>query len=226
MREAAHDAAIVDSALARCDLTHLAARPASSLSGGEQKRVAIARALAQEPKVLLLDEPGAFLDVRHQLDLHDLLVSEVKERRLGCLVVMHDLNLAAQYADRVVLMKGGRIIAAGPAADVMTRAKLREAFDGGSRVVVVDALDSIETQSLAARDQSLEVLRRSGEVTLIVSASDAAFAERALVDAGRSAITVLSVSGPPAASVLSRSSRSSRSDDAASSTSPFDEVFS
>ncbi|WP_431796817.1 MMPL family transporter [Microbacterium kunmingense] len=104
--------------------------------------------------------------------------------------------------------------------------ELREAFDGGSRVVVVDALDSIETQSLAARDQSLEVLRRSGEVTLIVSASDAAFAERALVDAGRSAVTVLSVSGPPAASVLSRSSRSSRSDDAASSTSPFDEVFS
>ena len=104
--------------------------------------------------------------------------------------------------------------------------ELREAFDGGSRVVVVDALDSIETQSLAARDQSLEVLRRSGEVTLIVSASDAAFAARALVDAGRSAVTVLSVSGPPAASVLSRSSRSSRSDDAASSTSPFDEVFS
>lgn len=104
--------------------------------------------------------------------------------------------------------------------------ELREAFDGGSRVVVVDALDSIETQSLAAQDQSLEVVRRSGEVTLIVSASDAAFAERALGDAGRSAITVLSVSGPPAASVLSRSSRSSRSDDAASSTSPFDEVFS
>ncbi|WP_322411423.1 MMPL family transporter [Microbacterium invictum] len=104
--------------------------------------------------------------------------------------------------------------------------ELREAFDGGSRVVVVDALDSIETQSLAARDQTMAVLRQSGEVTLIVSASDAAFAERALAEAGRTGATVLSVSGPPAASVLSRSSRSSRSDVAASSTSPFDEVFS
>ncbi|WJL96438.1 efflux RND transporter permease subunit [Microbacterium sp. ET2] len=105
-------------------------------------------------------------------------------------------------------------------------AELREAFDGGSRVVVVDALDSIETQSLAARDEALAVLRQSGEVTLIVSANDATFAERALTEAGRAAIAVLSVSGPPAASALSRSSRSSRSDDAASSTSPFDEVFS
>ncbi|MEI3868447.1 efflux RND transporter permease subunit [Microbacterium sp. CCNWLW134] len=104
--------------------------------------------------------------------------------------------------------------------------ELREAFDGGSRVVVVDALDSIETQSLAARDQALAVLRQSGETTLIVSASDAAFAERALTEAGRAGVTVLSVSGPPAASALARSSRSSRSDDAASSTSPFDEVFS
>jgi RND superfamily putative drug exporter len=104
--------------------------------------------------------------------------------------------------------------------------ELREAFDGGSRVVVVDALDSIETQSLAARDQALAVLRQSGETTVIVSANDAAFAERALAEAGRAGVTVLPVSGPPAASALSRSSRSSRSDDAASSTSPFDEVFS
>jgi iron complex transport system ATP-binding protein len=129
MRTSEADARIVDDALARCDLTSLASRPAAALSGGEQKRVAVARALAQQPRVLLLDEPGAFLDVRHQLDLYDLLASEAKEKGIACLVVMHDLNIAAQYADRVVLMKAGRVVASGPVADVMTYATLKETFD-------------------------------------------------------------------------------------------------
>ena len=129
MRTAAGDDAIVEAALARCDLVALASRSARALSGGEQKRVAVARALAQEPKVLLLDEPGAFLDVRHALDLYELLVSEVKERKLACLVVMHDLNVAAQFADRVVLMKAGRVVAAGTVPEVMTWRILKETFD-------------------------------------------------------------------------------------------------
>src|SRR6185295_18075485 len=90
---------------------------------------AIARALAQEPRVLLLDEPGAFLDVRHQLDLYELLAAEVKERSLACLVVMHDLNVAAQFAERIVLMKDARIVAAGRVEEVMTYATLKETFD-------------------------------------------------------------------------------------------------
>lgn len=129
MRASDADVRIVDAAIARCDLKEVASRPANALSGGEQKRVAVARALAQEPKVLLLDEPGAFLDVRHQLDLYELLASEVKERALACLVVMHDLNIAAQFADRVVLVKGGRIVASGPVAEVMTYRTLKETFD-------------------------------------------------------------------------------------------------
>jgi len=129
MRASDRDDDVVDDALRRCDLVGLASRPAHALSGGEQKRVGIARALAQEPKVLLLDEPGAFLDVRHQLDLYELLASEVKERELACLVVMHDLNVAAQFADRVVLMKAGRVIAAGKVPDVMTWNALKETFD-------------------------------------------------------------------------------------------------
>lgn len=129
MRATAKDERLVAEALARCDLHDLADRPAHALSGGEQKRVAIARALAQEPRVLLLDEPGAFLDVRHQLDLYELLAAEVKERALACLVVMHDLNVAAQFADRVVLMKGGRVVASGKVADVMTWRALKETFD-------------------------------------------------------------------------------------------------
>lgn len=129
MRATAEDGRVVEDALARCDVAALADRPAYALSGGEQKRVAIARALAQEPKVLLLDEPGAFLDVRHQLDLYELLAAEVKARGLACLVVMHDLNLAAQFADRVVLMKDGRVVAAGRIEDVMTWRTLKETFD-------------------------------------------------------------------------------------------------
>ena len=129
MRPTESDEVIIAEALVRCDLVSLAKRPAHALSGGEQKRVAIARALVQEPKVLLLDEPGAFLDVRHQLDLYELLASEVKGRELACLVVMHDLNVAAQFADRVVLMKDGRVVAAGKVDEVMTWKTLKETFD-------------------------------------------------------------------------------------------------
>lgn len=129
MRASESDEAIVDDALSRCDLGGLADRPAHALSGGEQKRVAIARALAQGPKVLLLDEPGAFLDVRHQLELYELLVKEVKQREVACLVVMHDLNVAAQFADRIVLMKGGRVVAAGAVEEVMTWQTLKTTFD-------------------------------------------------------------------------------------------------
>jgi len=129
MRSSEQDERIIEDAIARCDLRELASRPARALSGGEQKRVAVARALVQEPKVLLLDEPGAFLDVRHQLDLYELLATEVKQRGMACLVVMHDLNIAAQFADRVVLMKDGRVVAAGGVADVMTWKTLKETFD-------------------------------------------------------------------------------------------------
>ncbi len=129
MRLSELDEMAIQSALDRCDVTSLADRPANALSGGEQKRVAIARALTQSPQVLLLDEPGAFLDVKHQLDLYELLAIEVKNRDLACLVVMHDLNIAAQFAHRVILMKGGRVVAEGTVDEVMTWKTLKETFD-------------------------------------------------------------------------------------------------
>jgi iron complex transport system ATP-binding protein len=128
MRARAADLAVANQAMERCDVLDLADRPVAGLSGGEQKRVALARAFAQTPRVLLLDEPTAFLDVRHQIALFDLLEGEAR-RGLACVVVMHDLNLAAQYASRIVLAKRGRIVAIGSVEEVMTYGRLREVFD-------------------------------------------------------------------------------------------------
>ncbi len=129
MREGDADAAAVDDALRRCDLAHVADRPVDALSGGEHRRVAIARALAQKAGVLALDEPSAFLDVRHRLELYDLLAEIAKVDRVACVVAIHDLDAAARVATRVVLMKAGRVLASGPPDDVMTPELLGETFD-------------------------------------------------------------------------------------------------
>jgi len=128
MRESAKDGSIVDEAIERCDLVGLADRAVETLSGGEQRRVAIARALAQDPRLLLLDEPAAFLDVRHRLELHDLLGEIVARRGIACLVATHDLDAASRLAGRVVLMREGRIVGAGAPDDVLTPDALGDAL--------------------------------------------------------------------------------------------------
>ncbi len=128
MRENAKDRAAVDEALERCDLVALANRTVETLSGGEERRVAIARALAQEPMLLLLDEPAAFLDVRHRLELHELLGDIVARRQIACVVATHDLDAASRFAGRAVLMQLGRIVGTGLPSDVLTPVALREAL--------------------------------------------------------------------------------------------------
>ncbi len=128
LRESEEDRALVEDALRRCDLVGLAQRVVGELSGGEQKRVYFARALAQAPRLLLLDEPGAFLDVSHQLGVHDI-VATAKAAGVACLSVVHDLNIAAQYADRVLLLRAGRPLALGSVPEVMTYKKLSDALD-------------------------------------------------------------------------------------------------
>jgi iron complex transport system ATP-binding protein len=128
MGESEADRAAVDDVVERCDLAGLADRAVDTLSGGEHRRVALARALAQDPRVLLLDEPAAFLDVRHRLDLHDLLGEVVARRRIACLVATHDLEAASHLAARVVLMRGGRVLAAGAPGEVLTPERLEDAF--------------------------------------------------------------------------------------------------
>jgi ABC-type cobalamin/Fe3+-siderophores transport system ATPase subunit len=129
MRERDEDRTAIERALAQCDLANLVDRRVDELSGGEQRRVALARALAQSPRLLFLDEPAAFLDVRHRLDLHELLAQIASAEQLACVVAMHELDAAAHLANQVLLLRAGRIVAAGSPEEVMTPARLREAFD-------------------------------------------------------------------------------------------------
>jgi len=129
MRASTIDDDAVWRAIEACELVELAERPVAELSGGEQKRVAIARALAQEARILLLDEAGAHLDVRHAVTVNEVIAREIARRNLACVAVLHDLNTAAQYADRIVLLKGGRLVAEGTVEQVMTYRRLKEVFE-------------------------------------------------------------------------------------------------
>jgi iron complex transport system ATP-binding protein len=122
------DSAAVAEAMEMTGIGGLRGRSVSELSGGEQKLVALARALAQKPVVLLLDEPSARLDPHHAVALFELLVRQARTQGLACLAIAHDLNLAAAFADRVVLLSQGKMRAAGTVDEVMTGENLREAF--------------------------------------------------------------------------------------------------
>ena len=125
--ESASDTAAVEEAMRLTETTAFADRPYPALSGGEQARVALARVLAQRTPVLLLDEPTAALDLRHQ----ELVLTAVRERsRAGAavVVVLHDLGLAAAYADRVYVLAEGRVRGVGPPAEVFTAALLSDVY--------------------------------------------------------------------------------------------------
>jgi len=126
----ARGAAVVADALARVEATALAERPFATLSGGEQQRCLIAAALAQEPRVLLLDEPSAGLDPPHGRRLFRLL-AELAGGGMAVAVVTHDLNLAACFAHRLVLLAGGKVVAAGTPAVVLTAASVEAAYGDG-----------------------------------------------------------------------------------------------
>ena len=122
------DEQAVTEALARCDLETMRERRIDTLSGGEWQRVRLARALAQEPRLLVLDEPTAALDVRHEMQIFEL-IRRLVDGGLGAVVVTHHLNLAARYADELMLLSRGRVAAQGTPAQVLTEEVLREVFD-------------------------------------------------------------------------------------------------
>jgi iron complex transport system ATP-binding protein len=128
------DEAIVAEALTWTDMAELADRPVDTLSGGQRQRAWISMALAQGTDLLLLDEPTTYLDLSHQIDVLELIARLHAERGRTIVVVLHDLNLAARYAQRLVAMKDGRLVAAGPPGQVLTEELLAEVFDLEARV--------------------------------------------------------------------------------------------
>jgi len=126
--ESESDIALARVALERCRVAELACRPIQDLSSGERQRVVFARALAQQPRALLLDEPASFLDIRHQVEIYDIVRQLVSDEGCSVLTVMHDLNLAAEYCDRIYLLQDGRVEAEGPTAEVFTYSNLKRVF--------------------------------------------------------------------------------------------------
>lgn len=122
-----HDRAVVDEALALLRLTDFALRRVDELSGGEQQKVAIARALAQEPRLLLLDEPTSSLDPRNQHETMRLVRTIAREKGLAAVCILHDLNLAIRYCDRFLFLRGGEVFACG-GREVMNAENIEEVY--------------------------------------------------------------------------------------------------
>ena len=133
--ESRRDREVTASVLAQLDLQALAGRRMGSLSGGELQRAVLARALVQEAPILLLDEPTTGLDVGHQQQVLELVDGLRTSRELTVVSTMHDLTIAGQFADELVLLSAGRVVASGKAADVLTTERIREHYGATVRVL-------------------------------------------------------------------------------------------
>ena len=139
----AADRRCVGDVLERLSLTEFAARDVATLSGGERQRMVLARALAQATTVMVLDEPITGLDLRHQIAILELLQNEVRECGLTVLATLHDLTLAGQCADRLVLLDQGRLVLDGPSGEVVRSRELAECYGMELRVIDVDGADVV-----------------------------------------------------------------------------------
>ncbi|GAA1814948.1 ABC transporter ATP-binding protein [Luedemannella flava] len=148
-RESARDLAAAAAVLDRLDLGGFAGRALDTLSGGERQRAFLARALAQEATILLLDEPTSALDIGHQQEVLDLVDELRRDHGLTVLATMHDLSIAGEYAERLVLLSAGRVAAAGPPREVLTESLLADHYH--ARVRVIDSPDGPLIVPLRAR---------------------------------------------------------------------------
>ena len=123
------DFKIAHQSMEMTDTLSLMNRSMNALSGGERQRVLIARALAQEPQIMLLDEPTAFLDIKHQIDFFDLVKTLNKEQALTVIAVTHDINLASLYCDRIVLLRSGYIHCMGSPDEVIDESNIKEVYE-------------------------------------------------------------------------------------------------
>ena len=131
----AHDREMIGDALRRTRMDHLRHRPVGTLSGGERQRAWIAMTLAQEPEILLLDEPTTFLDVCCQFEIAELIRDLNRERGITVLMILHDLNLAARCSDQLILLKDKRVYRAGAPGEVLTVPNLRAVFGIEAKII-------------------------------------------------------------------------------------------
>jgi iron complex transport system ATP-binding protein len=179
--ESEKDMAIVRKAMNQTNTWHLADRPINELSGGEKQRVVIARALAQEPKVLLLDEPLTHLDMSNQLEIMDLVRDLCQKEHLIVLAVIHDLNLAGRYCTSAILLKNSRVYAAGPLDKVLTCQNIKSVFNVDAIVKKSPVTNSPYIIPLSPQKLSLE---RKCSIHLICGAGTGTLIMKALVDEG------------------------------------------
>jgi len=129
------DRAIIDNVIEQCELSELADRPLGQLSGGERQRAWVGMALAQQPRVLLLDEPLSHLDINHQLEVMELLVALNREQGLTVAIVLHDINLAVRFCDRLAVIEAGRLVAEGPTAEILSDDVIDRTFGVNKQVM-------------------------------------------------------------------------------------------
>ena len=178
--ESTKDLIIAKKAMQLTNSWHLCERPINTLSGGEKQRVIIARALAQEPKVLLLDEPTGHLDINHQIEILDLIKRLNKEEEMIVIAVFHDLNIASQYCQRLILLNKGRIFAAGRASDVLTRENIEKVY--GIKVTVKQ--DDFSGRLLIHPQRKSMIKEAKAKVHIIAGSGSAASLMNQLVEDG------------------------------------------
>jgi len=178
--EGTKDLIIAKKAMELTNAWHLRERPINTLSGGEKQRVIIARALAQEPKALLLDEPTDHLDINYQIEILDLIKRLNKEEEMVVIAVFHDLNIASQYCDRLILLNKGRIFAAGRAGDVLTRENIEKVY--GIKVTVKQ--DDISGRLIIHPQRKRMTKATKGRVHIVAGSGSAVSLMNGLVEDG------------------------------------------
>ncbi|MFQ6066523.1 MAG: ABC transporter ATP-binding protein [bacterium] len=178
--EGRKDLTIAKKAMELTNAWHLAEKPINTLSGGEKQRVIIARALAQEPKVLLLDEPTHHLDINYQIEILDLIKRLNKEERMVVIAVFHDLNIASQYCDRLILLYQGGIFAAGEARDVLTQKNIEKVY--GIKVTVKE--DDISGRLIIHPQRKRTIKATKARVHVVAGSGSAVSLMNELADNG------------------------------------------